>query len=60
LFINLVDINELELYDEVEVNRELIDKEAKKAKFKLLRPLSKAHKIVVYICSSSSRTDYFR
>jgi hypothetical protein len=33
------------------VNRELIDEEVKKAKFRLLRPLSKAHNIVVYIRS---------
>ena len=60
MFIDLVDIDELESYDKVELDRELIDKEVKKAKFRLLGPLSKAHNIVVYICGSGSRADYFR
>ena len=51
LFLDLVDIEELELYKEEEVNRELIDREVKKAKFRLLGPLSKVHNIVVYIRS---------
>jgi hypothetical protein len=39
------------LYKEEEVNKKLIDKEVKKAKFRLLKPLSKAHNIMVYIRS---------
>jgi hypothetical protein len=42
------------------VNKELIDKEVKKAKFKLLRPLSKAHNIVVHIRSLGGRAEQFR
>jgi hypothetical protein len=49
LFIDLVDIDELESYDEVEADGELIDEEVKKAKFRLLGPLGKAYNIVVYI-----------
>jgi len=60
LFIDLVDINKLESYNKVEVDKELIDKEVKKAKFRLLGPLSKVHNIVVYIQSLDSRADYFR
>ena len=60
MFIDLVDINKLESYNKVEVDKELIDKEVKKAKFRLLGPLSKVHNIVVYIQSLDSRADYFR
>jgi hypothetical protein len=60
LFIDLVDIDELESYNKAEADKELIDKEAKKARFKLLGPLSKAHNIVVYIQSSGGRADHFR
>jgi hypothetical protein len=62
LFTDLVDIDDLESYDEdeAEMDRELTDEEAKKAKFKLLGPLSKAHNIVVHVRGSGSRADYFR
>jgi hypothetical protein len=60
LFIDLVDIDKLELYDKEEANRELADKEAKKVKFRLLGPLGKAHNIVVYIRGLGGRVDYFR
>ena len=49
MFTDLVDIDELESYDETEADEELIDEEAKKVKFRLLGPLSKAHNIMVYI-----------
>ena len=62
MFTDLVDIDNLELYnkDKAEIDKELIDKEAKKAKFRLLGPFGKAHNIVVYICRSSACTDYFK
>jgi hypothetical protein len=60
LFIDLVDIDKLELYNKAEVDKELIDKEAKKAKFRLLGPFSKAYNIIVYIHSLDSCTDYFK
>jgi len=60
LFIDLVDIDKLESYDKEEADKELIDKEAKKAKFRLLGPLSKAHNIVVYTRGLGGRTEYFR
>ena len=60
MFIDLVDIDKLESYDKEEADRELTDKEAKKAKFRLLGPLGKAHNIVVYIRGPGGRTEYFR
>jgi hypothetical protein len=60
LFINLVDIDKLESYDKEEADKELIDKEVKKAKFRLLGPLSKAHNIVVYIRGPGGCIEYFR
>ena len=56
----MININKLESCDEANTNKELINKEVKKAKFKLLRPLSKAYNIVVYIRSLSSYADHFR
>ena len=44
----------------VNVNRILLDDEARKARFRLLRPLSKAYNIVVYIRGSPSRIARFR
>ena len=60
MFISIIGLNKLELYDLKDLNRELIDKEAIRAKFKLLRPLGQVYNIVVYICKSSAYTDYFR
>jgi hypothetical protein len=60
LFTDLVDMDELESYDEEEADGELIDKEAKKAKFRLLGPLSKVYNIVVYIRGLGGRAEYFR
>ena len=60
MFSDLVDIDELESYDKEEADGELINEEAKKAKFKLLGPLGKAHNIVVYIRGSGARAEHFR
>ena len=60
MFTDLVDIDKLESYDKEEADRELIDKEVKKAKFRLLGPLIKAHNIVVYIRGLGGRVEYFR
>ena len=49
MFTNLININKLESCDEANTDKELINEEVKKAKFKLLGPLSKAYNIVVYI-----------
>jgi hypothetical protein len=60
LFTDLVDIDELESCDEEEEVGDLADEEVKKAKFRLLGPLGKAHNIVVHIRGSGGRADYFR
>jgi hypothetical protein len=60
LFTDLVDMDKLELYDKEEADGELTDEEVKKAKFRLLGPLSKAHNIVVYIRGPGGRVEYFR
>jgi len=39
LFINIIDLNKLETYDLEDTDGELTDKEAIRAKFKLLKPL---------------------
>ena len=40
LFASVVKMEELEAYNKQDQSRELIDEEAKRAKFRLLRPLS--------------------
>jgi hypothetical protein len=59
LFIGVVQIEELESYDKEEQQEEYTDKEAIRAKFRLLGPLSKGHNIVVHIRGSASRTAQF-
>ena len=41
-------------------NRELIDKEVRRAKFRLLGPLGQGYNIIVYIYRSSAYIDHFR
>ncbi len=60
LFINIIRIEELKSYDKQDQSRELIDKEARRIKFRLLGPLSQGHNIVVYIRGSLGRIAEFR
>jgi hypothetical protein len=60
LFANVIDLDELGSYDQEEEDRELIDDEERKAKFRLLGPLGQGHNIVVHIRGSSARTEHFR
>jgi hypothetical protein len=60
LFANIIDLDKLESYDLEDTNRELIDKKAIRAKFRLLGLFGQGYNIVVYIYRSSTRTDYFR
>jgi hypothetical protein len=60
LFTDLIDMDELESYDEIETNKKLTDKKIKKAKFKFLRFFSKAYNIVIHIRNSDGRANYFR
>ena len=56
----MIRIEELELYNKQDQSRELIDKEAKRVKFRLLGLLSQGHNIIVYIRRSASRTEEFK
>jgi len=58
----VINIKELQSYNNVEadVDKILLDNEARKARFRLLGPLSKAYNIVVYICGSLSCIARFR
>ena len=56
----MINIKELKSYDLEDKDRKLTDKEAKRARFRLLGPLGKGHNIVVYIGGSPARTDVFR
>jgi hypothetical protein len=60
LFANIIDLDKLESYDLEDTNKELIDKETIRAKFRLLGLFSQGYNIMVYICGSSARMDYFR
>ena len=48
------------MYNKEQVDKELIDKEVKKVKFRLLGLLSKVHNIIVYICGLGGCVEYFR
>jgi hypothetical protein len=60
LFANVIDLDELELYDLKNADGELTDKKAIKAKFRLLKLLSQRHNIVIHIRKLSARTDHFK
>jgi hypothetical protein len=53
LFANVIEMVELELYDEQDQARQLIDVEERKIKFQLMGPLSQGHNIVVHIRESA-------
>jgi hypothetical protein len=53
-------MNKLESYDEIETDKEFIDKEIKKAKFRFLESLNKTHNIVIHIRNSDNRADYVK
>ena len=55
-----MDIEELKSYDLENKDRELTDKEIRRARFRLLKPLSQGYNIVVHINESSARTNVFR
>ena len=60
MFVSIIGLNKLELYDLEDLNKELIDKEATRAKFRLLGLLSQAYNIIVYICKLSAYINYFK
>jgi hypothetical protein len=60
LFANIIDLDKLELYDLEDADRELINKEVIRAKFRLLGLFGQGYNIVVYIRRSNARTDHFK
>jgi hypothetical protein len=60
LFIDVIDMDQLDSYDQEDQEEQVIDLEARRMKFRLLGPLSKAYNIVVYIRGSSGHIEYFR
>jgi hypothetical protein len=60
LFAEVTDLEELALYDLEDEDGELTDKEARRARFRLLGPLSKWHNSVVHIGGSPICTDVYR
>jgi hypothetical protein len=60
LFVNVIDLDELESYNLEDADGELTDKEAMRAKFRLLGPFSQRHNIVIHIRGLSAHTDHFR
>jgi hypothetical protein len=53
-------ISELESYDDQDKNRDVTDKEAKRARFRLLGLLGQGHNIVAYIRGSPVCTKVFK
>ena len=60
LFAEVMDLEELVLYNLENEDGELTDEEARRAWFRLLGPLGKGHNIVVHIGGSLAHTDIFR
>lgn len=60
LFHNLIEMDQLESYDEQEAKGERGDEEGKQAAFRLMGPLGKLHNIVTHIRGSASRTKEFK
>ena len=56
----MIEIEELESYDEQDKLRAFDDTEAIRIQFRLIGPLGQAHNIVVHIRGSASRTEEFR
>jgi hypothetical protein len=60
LFANIMEIGELESYDDQDRNGDVTDKEVRRAKFRLLRPLGQGHNIVAHTRGSPARTKVFK
>ena len=56
----MIEISELELYDNQDKNRDVTDEEVRRAKFRLLGPLSQEYNIIAYIRGSPARTKVFK
>jgi len=56
----VINLDKLESYDLKNADKELTKKEITRAKFRLLKPFSQGHNIVIYIRKLNTRTNYFR
>jgi hypothetical protein len=59
LFANVIEMDELESYDDKERQGDIGDEEARRTRFRLMGPLGKIHNIVVYIRGSTTRATEF-
>jgi len=59
LFTNVINIEELESYDDEEQRGDIRDEEAKRTKFRLMGPLGKMHNILIHIRGSTARIAEF-
>jgi len=55
-----MDLEELKLYNLKNINKELIEEEVKRARFRLLGLLGQVYNIIIYIRKSSAYIDTFR
>jgi hypothetical protein len=53
-------MDKLESYDEIKIDKEFINEEIKKAKFKFLKFFDKIYNIVIHIRNLNDRANYFR
>jgi len=60
LFVNIIEIDKLKLYNNKEQQGDIRDKEARKARFCLIGPLGKIHNIVVYIRGSTRAAKFIK
>ena len=59
LFINVLEIKELESYDDQEKKGETENEEEKRVKFRFMGPLGKIYNVVVHIRGSTARIAEF-
>jgi hypothetical protein len=59
LFHNVIEMDELESFDEKEKKGETGDEEERRVKFRLIGPLGQLHNIIVHIRGSTARTNEF-
>jgi hypothetical protein len=60
LFAKAITMEELESYDEEDINLDISNDEIRRVKFRLLGPLGKAHNINAHMRKSPMRTEFFR
>jgi len=57
---NIIEMDEFILYDDKDYNRDLINEDVRRLRFRLLGPLDQAYNINTYICKSLSRVVEFK